>query len=178
MLPRIFARLHHTFSKSDVAAARQWLAALSPESHLPPPSAFAVTYSRSSGPGGQNVNKVSSKATLKLPQAHWGAHALWMPPLIRHILFEQQPTPNFSYQVDSGGIVVQSDKTRSRSDNLRDCQEKLVAAIKSAVYIPPDVKQEDVDRWNGIKGRAKEVRLKDKKMHSQKKSFRKSRSDD
>ena len=43
----------------DVSAARKWLAELN-EASLPP-NIGEVSYSRSSGPGGQNVNKFVSR---------------------------------------------------------------------------------------------------------------------
>ena len=33
--------------------------------YTPPPSSYTLTFERSSGPGGQNVNKVATKAVLK-----------------------------------------------------------------------------------------------------------------
>jgi hypothetical protein len=43
------------YSDEDLAAARKWLAALNPDTI--PRSLSEITFSRSSGPGGQNVNK-------------------------------------------------------------------------------------------------------------------------
>lgn len=43
------------YSDEDLTAARKWLANLNPDTI--PRSLCEVTFSRSSGPGGQNVNK-------------------------------------------------------------------------------------------------------------------------
>lgn len=43
------------YSDEDLAAARKWLADLNPDTI--PRSLSEITFSRSSGPGGQNVNK-------------------------------------------------------------------------------------------------------------------------
>ena len=43
------------YSDEDLAAARKWLAALNPDTI--PRNLSEITFSRSSGPGGQNVNK-------------------------------------------------------------------------------------------------------------------------
>lgn len=46
---------------------------LSPLPHPPPPDQVQVTYSRSSGPGGQNVNRINTKVDLRfhLASADW-----------------------------------------------------------------------------------------------------------
>jgi peptidyl-tRNA hydrolase ICT1 len=43
------------YSEEDLAAARKWLTDLNPDTI--PQSLSEITFSRSSGPGGQNVNK-------------------------------------------------------------------------------------------------------------------------
>ncbi|VVT44191.1 uncharacterized protein SAPINGB_P000334 [Magnusiomyces paraingens] len=183
-----------SFTQKEIEEARQWLTDLS-RTHIPTHH-FDVSYARASGPGGQHVNKVSTKATVRLPAHHWGRAATWIHPVIRHILFSPQSTvanttndhaysaiaaaahKPFPYQVASGDLVIQSDRTRSRDENRNDCFDKLVAAIKDHAYIPPETKQHDLDRWEKIHGRAKESRLREKKMHSQKKTSRKHRGDD
>jgi peptidyl-tRNA hydrolase ICT1 len=47
------------YSDEDLAAARKWLADLNPDTI--PRSLSEITFSRSSGPGGQNVNKYASR---------------------------------------------------------------------------------------------------------------------
>lgn len=44
-----------TFDEADFSAARKWLAALNPDTI--PQNICEMTFSRSSGPGGQKVNK-------------------------------------------------------------------------------------------------------------------------
>ncbi|EOD16038.1 hypothetical protein EMIHUDRAFT_451635 [Emiliania huxleyi CCMP1516] len=53
-----------------------------------PRESVVVTYSRSSGPGGQNVNKVSTKASLRLDVSE--RSAWWLPPAVRERLLERQ----------------------------------------------------------------------------------------
>lgn len=59
--PSIFVRWYAASKRgsdveeADLQAARQWLAKLSPDTI--PRNLAEVTFSRSSGPGGQNVNK-------------------------------------------------------------------------------------------------------------------------
>ncbi|KAI7617283.1 hypothetical protein KC319_g19335, partial [Hortaea werneckii] len=52
-------------TEEELDAARKWLAQLDPDTI--PRSICDISFSRSSGPGGQNVNKVSSKATVRIP---------------------------------------------------------------------------------------------------------------
>ena len=115
-----------------------------------------------------NYYLVSSKATIKLEPAKW-ADAYWIPTLVRTQLSAQPSADNsgafthshahsrngssssssgFSYLTKSGAIVVQSDRTRNREDNLRDCFEKLVAEIRRCVYFEADIKQENVVKWD------------------------------
>ncbi|KAI4668132.1 uncharacterized protein J4E78_001955 [Alternaria triticimaculans] len=59
----IHCRGHSSSATGDeVQAARAWLAELHAET-IPFKSIGELSFSRSSGPGGQNVNKVNSKAT-------------------------------------------------------------------------------------------------------------------
>lgn len=58
---------HGTASQEDIKAARQWLDDLNPETI--PRTMCDVSFSRSSGPGGQNVNKCAAKPFLSLGQS-------------------------------------------------------------------------------------------------------------
>lgn len=56
-LPRAYAtkRGPADYTEEDLSAARKWLANLNPDTI--PSNLCEITFSRSSGPGGQNVNK-------------------------------------------------------------------------------------------------------------------------
>ena len=76
-----------------------------------------VHYSRSSGPGGQNVNCVSTKAEIRFQVAS----ANWIPEHIRSKLIEK--TKN---QITKEGyLVMKSDRTRSQQLNLADALDKV-----------------------------------------------------
>lgn len=195
------------YTSTDIQQARDWLSNLS-KSSLPPESQFSISYARSSGPGGQNVNKVSTKATLKLDPKHWNINAEWMPLIVRHSIFSSSPifpTSNqpdlaslnsnkladnsgggssersyykFPYTTATGHLLIQSDRTRSRTNNLEDCYIKLVSAIQKSVYIPKELSQEIQDKWQGIKKATNERRLKTKKFHKDKKDSRRKSFDD
>ena len=78
-----------------------------------------ISFARSSGPGGQNVNKRNTKAIL-----HWSpvtsaisAHAK------SHIVnYFQKEHP--SLITNEGVIVLQSDKTRSQEQNRQDILDR------------------------------------------------------
>lgn len=194
------------FSSQDILYAQTWLRNLSRE-HLPSDTQFDVSYARSSGPGGQNVNKVSTKATLKLDKKHWNIDAEWMPIVVRHVLFSQSPVfesidlenlnnsnkqnvnmnnngakrkqaPKFPYSTSSGSLLVQSDRTRNRESNLEDCYAKLISAIQAAVHIPNQVSQATQEKWKAVKTKTNEKRLKDKKKSKEKKEGRRKNFDD
>lgn len=104
------------------------------------------------------MSLVSTKATVKLDKAAWET-ASWIPEQVRQQLLSTGSGSSsssggnsaaFPYQVKSGGIVIQSDRTRSRETNLADCFEKLVLAIKQSAYLPPDLDETDIKRWDSM----------------------------
>ena len=83
-----------------------------------------VSYSRSSGPGGQNVNCVSTKAEIRFQIST----ADWIPEPIRCKLAEKMK----NQITKEGYLVTKSDRTRSQQLNLADAMDKLRDLIFSA----------------------------------------------
>lgn len=81
-----------------------------------PTAGLEWKYSRSSGPGGQHVNKVSTKAELQVDLAAWSQ---WLPTKVADKL---------------GGAkwVVKSELHRSLEANKQECLEKVVMRLKEA----------------------------------------------
>lgn len=97
-------------------------------------------FSRSSGPGGQNVNKVESRAVFR-----WNmlSSPYYSSKLVKHL-------------TKSGDIIVGSDRFRDREQNRRDVVEKLKVLFEKAFYEAPPRKQTKVPK------RAKRKRLESK----------------
>ena len=93
---------------------------------------LSCSFSRSGGPGGQNVNKVSSKATLRwTPSAN-----ATMPRAVRDRLL-RAVDGKLTLQ---GELVITSQKTRDQARNVTDCLDKLRELIL-AVSRPPKVRR-------------------------------------
>ena len=96
---------------------------------LLPPSAWSFSFSRSSGPGGQNVNKVSTRASLRVSfPALIEAAARFRP--LDETLPDRLRTHFDSRMSDAGGagdaggggeILITSDLTRSQERNRAAC---------------------------------------------------------
>ena len=93
-----------------------------------PASEIEFSYSRSPGPGGQNVNKVNSKATLK-----WDiTRSESVPESVRARFIEL-----FGTRVNNEGhLVLYSSKYRDAPRNADDCIEKLSDMLRSAAVKP------------------------------------------
>ena len=97
-----------------------------------PDEEIRFEFARSGGPGGQNVNKVASKATLRwTPSANAS-----MPPAVRDRLL-RAVGGKLTVQ---GELLITSQKTRDQSRNIADCLDKLREIIL-AVSRPPKVRR-------------------------------------
>jgi ribosome-associated protein len=86
------------------------------------------SFARSSGPGGQNVNKVNTKAVLR-----WAVQS--SPSLPDDV--RQRFMARYGRRLTvAGEIVINSQRFREQGQNQRDCLEKLRELI-AAVAVPP-----------------------------------------
>src|SRR5437870_4439496 len=93
-----------------------------------PDAELRLSFARSSGPGGQNVNKVSSKAILHFAVLTSPS----LPPDVR-----QRFLAAYSSRVTNAGeIVIHSEEFRDQPKNIQACHDKLRDMIL-AVLRPP-----------------------------------------
>ncbi len=80
-------------------------------------------FSRSGGPGGQNVNKVSTRVTLHVPLGELGLEEAELT-RVRQLLVRRVTTAD--------ELVVHSEVTRRREANRQDAQERALTLIDEA----------------------------------------------
>ncbi|KAL2421752.1 hypothetical protein ABEF95_004993 [Exophiala dermatitidis] len=167
--------------ESEYAAARAWLKKFNAVDSLR--DIGEVSYSRSSGPGGQNVNKygrhlipplflnshylrVNSKAQLRVPVAR-------LLPLIPPILHQGILASRY-YAESSSSLVVQADESRKQQANKETCFRKLAQLIMDECKraVPGETTDVQKKKVEGLQKAENEARLKKKKLHSNKKQSR------
>jgi ribosome-associated protein len=123
-----------------------------------PPAELELTYVRSSGPGGQNVNKVNSKCQLR-----WNAlHSPSIPAHVRDRVLAKLA----SKLTQDGDLLVSSDVYRDQGRNREDCLAKLKALLIEALHVPKRRKPTRATRSSQRK------RVDSKRKHSQTKGMR------
>jgi ribosome-associated protein len=123
-----------------------------------PWSELQFTYSRSPGPGGQNVNKVNTKATL-----HWSVLGnQTLPDAVRARFVEL-----FSKRINEAGeLVLASSVHRTQRGNIEECLSKLRHLVLAAAVVRPARKPTRPSRGSIAR------RLENKRLESQKKQRR------
>ena len=123
-----------------------------------PEAALALRATRSSGPGGQNVNKVASKIELRVDLERVEGLADEARTRLRALA---------AGRLDAEGrLLVTSQRTRDQHRNLEDAREKVRALVRRAL-VPP--RRRKPTRVSAAAARA---RLELKRQRSQKKRAR------
>ncbi|XP_063916570.1 large ribosomal subunit protein mL62 [Zophobas morio] len=123
-----------------------------------------ITYSRSSGPGGQNVNKVNTKVEVRFNISS----ASWINDDLKSKLLEKYKNKI----TKEGFIIFRSDVTRSQHLNLADCLEKIRSSVRSCVVVEQEPSDETAEKLRRRFERATRERLALKRTRSQVKSNR------
>jgi len=89
---------------------------------------LTIRFTRSGGPGGQNVNKVATRAEVRFVVDE----ADWIPETVRQrFRIQQRRRIN-----GDGEMVLYSSRYREQRRNLEDCLEKLARWINAAAEVP------------------------------------------
>ena len=123
-----------------------------------PLSEISFQFSRSSGSGGQNVNKVNTRVTLRwIPSTSEAISAGVLSRLVKKA----------GKRVNSEGVLqISSQRYRDQGRNVADCLEKLRELVASVASAPR--KRVKTHPSRAVKKR----RLDDKRKHSKKKRDR------
>ena len=96
-----------------------------------PASELHFAFARSSGPGGQNVNKTATKVRLKWwPAQSSAARAALSAVAVERLLERAEP-----HLTEDGSLQVVSDSFRTREANKRASCQKLAGKIRSWLRI-------------------------------------------
>ena len=124
-----------------------------------PPAELRFSFARSSGPGGQNVNKVNTRAELRFEVGE--------SPSLGESQRQRVLQKLASRLTQSGTLIVNSDRFRTQGRNRDDCLERLRVLLVEALKPPPPKR-----RPTRPSRAAKKRRLDAKKRHSDKKTNR------
>ena len=122
------------------------------------PGALRFTFSRGSGPGGQKVNKVNTRAELRVQ--------------VTELIGLDYDAANRLRQfagrrlTREDEIVIHASETRSQRDNREACLERLRELVAKAIVRPKTRRKTKPSRG------AKERRLQSKRQESEKKARR------
>ena len=128
-----------------------------------PAAELRVSFARSGGPGGQNVNKVETKVELRWTPAETAAlndaDKAWLLERLQGRL------------TGDGEFLVTSSRTRDQTRNREDARQKLAEALRKALTRPKRRRTTKPSRG------AIEKRLEQKKQTARKKESRRAGTD-
>jgi len=117
------------------------------------------TFTRSSGPGGQNVNKVSTKVQLRY-------NVINALEISNHYLLRLRKIAGSKLK-ENGDLIINSSRYKSQIRNRRDAEKKLIIILKETFKV------QKKRRLTTIGRKSIEKRLKNKRIQGLKKKDRK-----
>lgn len=83
---------------------------------------------RSSGPGGQNVNKVSTAVRLRLDTANSGLIPEWIRPRLKRLAGKRM--------TESGELIIEARRFRTQESNREDALRRMALLINASWEAP------------------------------------------
>ena len=93
-----------------------------------PDDEIGETFGRASGPGGQNVNKVSSSVQLRFDARRSPS----LPIAVRERLVKLAG----ARATNDGVIVITANRFRNQPQNREDARERLAELVRKALHVP------------------------------------------
>jgi ribosome-associated protein len=97
-----------------------------------PEAEIHYKFIRSSGPGGQNVNKVASAVQLRFDARN--------STVITHAVYMRLKTLAGSRMTQDGTLLITSEKYRTQDQNRKEAKARLIAFIEKAL-VPPKIRR-------------------------------------
>ncbi|CAH2006792.1 unnamed protein product [Acanthoscelides obtectus] len=129
-----------------------------------PVDELEITYSKSTGPGGQNVNKVNTKVDVRfnVDKVKWLSEEV-----------KQKLANNYRSKITKDGyLIFKSDLTRSQQLNLADCLEKIRSCVRNVLVEKKEPSPETEERIRRRLEKAARERLAFKRHRSEVKNDR------
>lgn len=121
-----------------------------------------LKFTKSRGPGGQNVNKVNSRVQLRFKVKE----AEWLPEIVRDAIFEKHKNK----LTKDGELLLESQASRSQENNRKVAITKLQTIIEEVYKEPGVPSEEKLKKIAELKVRAEEARRRMKFYRKQRKS--------